>query len=313
MKPRALFLLALLPACPLLQSQEAPAALSSPATTPAADLEALVGQVRAKLRAAPPTATGLAPELAAFDALLAKYRNRKDDDVAQILYMQAALHGEVLKDAAKMKTLFARLKTDFPGTKAAAAADASLASLERRAKAQATSAALVGQPAPQLHFQWSTRPGLKTLADLKGKVVVLDFWATWCGPCVASFPQIRELAAHYRGLDVVVVGVTSLQGSVTGLEPQRIDTKGDPQKEMALMTDYIKAKDITWTVAFSEEQVFNPDYGITGIPHLVIIAPDGSLRHTGLHPALPHAEKVEKIDALLREFKLPVVALAPAK
>ena len=311
MKFRALFLLALLPACPLLQSQESPAAPSNPAAAPAADLEALVGQVRAKLRAAPPTATSLAPELAAFDALLAKYRNRKDDDVAQILYMQATLYGEVLKDTVKMTALFTRLKADFPGTRAAAAADATLASLERRAKAQEATAALVGQPAPQLHFQWATRPGLKTLADLKGKVVVLDFWATWCGPCVASFPQVRELAAHYQGLDVVVLGVTSIQGSVTGLEPQRIDTKGDPKKEMALMTDYIKAKDITWTVAFSDEEVFNPDYGITGIPHMVIIAPDGTLRHTGLHPAMPHADKVEKIDALLKEFKLPLVATAP--
>jgi hypothetical protein len=62
------------------------------------------------------------------------------------------------------------------------------------------------------------------------------------------------------------------------------------------MSDYIKAKEITWTIGFSDEEVFNPDYGITGIPHMAIIAPDGTLRHTGLHPAMPHAEKVEKID-----------------
>ena len=109
---------------------------------------------------------------------------------------------------------------------------------------------------------------------------------------------------------MVVLGVTSIQGSVSGLQPQRIDTKGDPQKEMALMSDYIKAKEITWTIGFSDEEVFNPDYGITGIPHMAIIAPDGTLRHTGLHPAMPHAEKVEKIDALLKEFKLPTLATA---
>lgn len=278
----------------------------TPATeTPADALQALVGQIRTKLRSGPPTAAGLAPELAAFDALLAKYRDQKNDDVAQILFMKATLHGEVLDDVATMEKLFKQLKSEFPGTKAAASSDRMLESLARRAKAKEASAALIGKPAPQLNFQWSTKDGLKTLSDLKGKVVVLDFWATWCGPCVSSFPQVRELTAHYQGLDVVVLGVTSIQGSITGLQPQRIDTKGDPQKEFSLMADFIKAKDITWTIAFSKEEVFNPDYGITGIPHMAIVAPDGTLRHTGLHPAMPHAEKTEKIDTLLKEFKLP--------
>jgi thiol-disulfide isomerase/thioredoxin len=244
---------------------------------------------------------------------LAKYRSQKTDDVALILYMQATLHGEVLQDLVKMKELLLRLQADFPSTKSAAAAQATLTALERQTSTREASATLVGKPAAPLHFSWASPAGLKTLADLRGKVVVLDFWATWCGPCVASFPQMRELTAHYRGLDVVVLGVTSIQGSVIGLGPERIDTKDNPSKEMALMTDYIKAKDITWPIAFSEEAVFNPDYAIRGIPHMAIVAPDGILRHSGLHPAMPHAEKVEKIDALLREFKLPVVAPAPAK
>jgi thiol-disulfide isomerase/thioredoxin len=212
-----------------------------------------------------------------------------------------------------MKELLLRLQADFPGTESAAAAQTTLTALERRSATRDASAALVGKPAAPLHFSWASRDALKTLADLRGKVVVLDFWATWCGPCVASFPQMRELTAHYRGLDVVVLGVTSIQGAIIGLQPEPIDTKGNPAKEMALMADYIKAKNITWPIAFSEEAVFNPDYAIRGIPHMAIVAPDGILRHSGLHPAMPHAEKVEKIDALLREFKLPVVAPAPAK
>jgi len=104
--------------------------------------------------------------------------------------------------------------------------------------------------------------------------------------------------------------VTSLQGYVMGLSPPRIDTRNDPRKEMALMADFIKAKDITWSIAFSQEPVFNPEYGVSGIPHMAIIAPDGTVRHTGLHPAMPHAQKVEMIDALLKEFgrKLPAAS-----
>jgi thiol-disulfide isomerase/thioredoxin len=43
------------------------------------------------------------------------------------------------------------------------------------------------------------------LADFKGKVVVLDFWATWCGPCISSFPHTQKLAAKYKDQDVVVL------------------------------------------------------------------------------------------------------------
>jgi thiol-disulfide isomerase/thioredoxin len=270
--------------------------------TAASDLKALVGRVNQKLQAGQSSAAQLKDELAAFDALLAKYQGQKTDDVARILFMEAALYAQVLDDSVKARELMQRLKTDFPGTAAAKDADEALASLERQSKAEAAKAALVGKPAPELHFKWASREGLKTLADLKGKVVVLDFWATWCGPCVASFPNVRELAAYYKGTDVAIVGVTSVQGFVVGLDPARIDTKGNPEKEMALMNDYIKAKDITWTVAFSDEPVFNPDYGIMGIPYMAIIAPDGTVRHAGLHPAMPHADKVEKINAILKEF-----------
>ena len=72
------------------------------------------------------------------------------------------------------------------------------------------------------------------------------------------------------------------------------------------MNDYIAKMDINWTIAFSEQEVFNPDYGITGIPHMAIVAPDGTLRHVGLHPAMPHDQKLALIDALLEEFELPV-------
>jgi thiol-disulfide isomerase/thioredoxin len=182
---------------------------------------------------------------------------------------------------------------------------------QKRARAEVVKTDLVGQPAPELNFIWSTRDGLTNLSDLKGKVVVIDFWTTACGPCVASFPEVRELTAHYEGRDVVVIGVTSLQGSVHGLKAKPIYVRNDPVEEMALMNDYINVKDITWTVVFSAEEVFNLDYGVAGIPHLVIIAPDGTVRHNGLDPAEPLKETTQRIDAILKEFGKPLPATSP--
>ena len=279
-----------------------PASAQSDAPTPSSELSDLVKKIGDKIRSGDRSAEALAPELAAFDALRTKYRGKTSADVARIALMHASLYGEVIGDHEKAKALFLEMKKEFEGTAEARQADGAIAALERAAATKKAKEGLVGKPAPALDFTWSTREGLKSLADLKGKVVVIDFWATWCGPCLTSFPQVRELTSHYEGLDVVVVGVTSIQGFVANLGSSRIDTKDDPKREMELMRDFIKAKNMTWPVVFSEQPVFNEAYGVSGIPHMAIIAPDGTVRHNGIHPAAPHGEKVEKIDALLKEF-----------
>ncbi len=276
-----------------------------PESGPSADLIALFQKIQSRLQNGAITEEALSTEIQEFDSLLEKYRDDKSDEVAEILYMKMALFGEVFDNSEKAIALGRQLEAEFPGTAPAAAAARVIAAMEQRAKARETQEALVGRMAPTLDFTWSSQEGLKSLEQLKGKVVVLDFWATWCGPCLTSFPQVAELVSHYEGLDVQVLGVTSLQGRVMNLEAQPIDCTGNPDKETGLMPAFMQAHKMTWPVVFSSQEVFNPDYGIQGIPHMTIIAPDGTIRRTGLHPAMPHAEKTAIIDAILKEFSLP--------
>ncbi|KXU36651.1 hypothetical protein AXK11_03730 [Cephaloticoccus primus] len=256
-----------------------------------------------------PAGPGVADELfKELDALIAKYAGDRSDPVAQLAAFKAFMTFQVREDPAEARKLFAAIATDFPGTETAEQVPATLEALDQfvagAASEQAPKADLVGKPAPELNFLWSSKEGLKKLSDLRGQVVVIDFWATWCGPCINSFPNIREEVAHFAGAPVTFLGVTSLQGAVHNLQRKPIQTKNNPQRELSLMPEFMEKFDMTWDVVFSEEEVFNPDYGVEGIPHMVIIAPDGTLRYSGLHPADPRADITGKISALLKEFGL---------
>jgi len=275
----------------------------APAVSPvAADLKAIAVNVDAKEKAGQDQPADFADEFAAYDDLLdRKYRGQKSEEVAEIALTRAILYWDLGSAPAVVEKNFLAVKQGFPGTKAAATA-------ARILKNNETLAALAGKRAPEIHFKWSSAGDLTILSALKGRVVVIDFWATWCGPCLRAFPQMREHTEHFKDVPVIFLGVTSIQGRVKNLEPKSIDTKGDPAREMALMPAFMRAKDMTWSVVFSQEDVFNPDYGVSGIPFVAIIAPDGTVRHAGLNPGDKRADIGGKIEAILREFKMPVPA-----
>lgn len=104
--------------------------------------------------------------------------------------------------------------------------------------------------------------------DAKGKVVVLDFWATWCGPCVASLPHIREVHEKYKDREVLVIGVSCDS-------PMQKETPDDNRKKVA---DFIKAKELPWTQTYAGEwPKVAVKYGVSSIPTVWVIGKDGNI------------------------------------
>ena len=164
---------------------------------------------------------------------------------------------------------------------------------------------LIGFPAPEIEFTWNSEGNEWNCFNcLRGNVVVVDFWATWCGPCVGSFPDVRELVEYFKGYDVIFLGVTSPQERVSFRDERgRVDA-ADFAEECKLMVDYKKSMDMTWPVVMTRQDVFNADFGVRGIPHVAIIGPDGKVAYNGLHPAGDKAGKIEKINKLLKKAGL---------
>lgn len=119
-----------------------------------------------------------------------------------------------------------------------------------------------GQPAPD--FTLETPDGSKlSLSELRGKYVILDFWASWCGPCRASFPEMKKLYAEYKNKNVEILGIAN-----------------DPKKE-----DWLKAleKDqLPWLQVIDEFPPNKPSiiaslYAIHYLPSLMLIDPEGKI------------------------------------
>ncbi|HUX05928.1 MAG TPA: TlpA disulfide reductase family protein [Acidobacteriota bacterium] len=150
---------------------------------------------------------------------------------------------------------------------------------------------LIGKPAPGFEFTHFYNSEPLSLDALKGKVVMIDFWANWCGPCKRAFPSMKQLYADLRDEGFVILGVTSLQGRFSDGEIREQEL--EPERELELTEDFIERYGLTWPIAFSSETVFDPDYGVTGIPTFAILDKDGVVRM--IQVGSGHDEAVRRI------------------
>jgi peroxiredoxin len=259
-------------------SGSAISAFAETTNTVATELKDLVAKVREKLKDGKPSEAALADNLKEFDALLARHKGEKTDEVAQVLLMKAQLYLQVLDNEEKGIELVKQLKTDFPGTKPAGLADRILESIEKQAEAKKIQQSLAeGVKFPD--FQEKDLAGKPlAIANYRGKVVLVDFWATWCRPCVGELPNVLKAYEKYHGKGFEIIGV-SLDESEGKLK------------------SFLEAQKMPWAQYFDGQGWGNKlagKYGVTSIPATYLLDGEGriiakDLRGEALDKALEKA------------------------
>jgi thiol-disulfide isomerase/thioredoxin len=120
--------------------------------------------------------------------------------------------------------------------------------------------------------------------SLKGKVVIVDFWASWCGPCKDSFPAMNDLQKKYADKGLVIIGVNE-------------------DEEASDMKDFLKSNPAVFTVVRDAKQKLVAEAGIQTMPSSFILDETGTVRysHSGFHGAETRKQYEQEIESLLKK------------
>jgi thiol-disulfide isomerase/thioredoxin len=155
---------------------------------------------------------------------------------------------------------------------------------------------LLGDIAPKLADIDRWFPGnAQTLADLRGKVVLLDFWATWCVPCIEAFPSLIEWHETFQKDGLEILGMTKYHNLIEGV---RVDN----QTEFDFLQRFRRTNRLPFDIVVAKDTGNQLTYGATGIPTTVLIDRKGVVRYVEAGAGESRAAEIrEMIVKLLAE------------
>ena len=237
------------------------------AGTASAELDALVGKIQHKLLEGKRSEADLADDLKAFDELIAKHQAEKTDDSARIVFMKAMLYQQVLDKADPAIDLLQRIKTDYPDTRYAKNADQVTEAIKQEDELKKIQRSLTeGAKFPDFNEQDLDGKALSA-GKFKGKVVLIDFWATWCAPCIGELPGVIQTYEKYHDKGFEIIGISLDQ------DQQRLQS-------------FTKDRNMTWPQYFDGKgwgSKLVQKYGIHMIPANLLLDGDGKIIGHDLH------------------------------
>jgi thiol-disulfide isomerase/thioredoxin len=151
------------------------------------------------------------------------------------------------------------------------------------------------EKAPPLDVdQWLSGNELKP-ADLQGKVVMLDFWATWCGPCIGAFPTLSRWQDEYRAQGLQIIGITHYYGQGYGMPPGE-------NAEAEVLRNFVRSQRLSYDTAVAKTGINHFFYGVISLPTAILIDRKGMIRYITTGSNSTRDDETEKmIQKLLAE------------
>jgi peroxiredoxin len=226
---------------------------------PAGELTKLKRKIESKLQQGKDKESDFTDDLKAFDTFIAENKTKNPESAANAAYLKALLYIQVFSDTDKATEILKGVKKEFATTKVGGQVDQVLASLERQAAAKKVAENMkVGSKFPEFAEKDINGKSF-SLADYKGKVVLIDFWATWCGPCRAELPNVLETYNKYHSKGFEIIGISL-------------------DEDKTKLTDFTKAKDMKWQQYFDGkgwENKLAQQFGVQSIPATFLVNGEG--------------------------------------
>ena len=139
---------------------------------------------------------------------------------------------------------------------------------------RATQIALLNQPGPEISLNVWLSGEAASLAELRGRVVMLEFWATWCKPCQEMFPKLKSLHDEEAKNGLEIVAITRHYMAYGG-------TAEAKNEELNLMRKTISEHGVTFRLAVADDEKLQATYGANGLPTVVLIDRKGLVQYAG--------------------------------